>query len=357
MKLNKTYTTLLYTISLLLLAIPTRSAAEDDLDLSALMQPADSSKFLKDPEYFNWCNSVIKDNNGMYHLFYARWPKRQGFNSWLTHSEIAHAVATHPDGPYTNAETILRARPDKWDAITAHNVQVNRFGSKYYMYYTSTNSGNKHLPDSTLNKIGLTGYSHPLWNLLRSNQRTGVAVARSLYGPWKRKNSPLVTPRPPIYTVAVNPSVCKGGDNKYYMIVKGDNNPTPNRHLIQAVGHAPKPTGPFIFEKKPAFADIPTEDVCLWYDKRRKRFYAIFHAHGGNFIGMITSTDGLNWHKANHYIVCKKEIPLKDNTVLKVDRMERPYAYIEDDSIKMLSFAVKKGNDSFIVFFNCKQAN
>lgn len=36
---------------------------------------------------------------------------------------------------------------------------------------------------------------------------------------------------------------------------------------------------------------------------------------------------------------------------MKVDRMERPYVYLEGDEIKMLSFGIKKGNDSFIVFF------
>lgn len=107
-------------------------------------------------------------------------------------------------------------------------------------------------------------------------------------------------------------------------------------------------------ERKPAFSDIQTEDFCVWFDQKRGRFYTLFHAHGGNFIGMITSEDGINWEKAKNYQVCKKEIPLKDGTVMKVDRMERPYVYLEDGEIKMLSFGVKKGNDSFIVFFRCK---
>ncbi len=84
--------------------------------------------------------------------------------------------------------------------------------------------------------------------------------------------------------------------------------------------------------------------------KKRKRYYAIFHAHGGNFIGLITSEDGINWQKAKHYEVCK-EVPLKDGTVMKVDRMERPFVYVENGVPTLLSFGVKKGNDAFIVFF------
>ena len=121
------------------------------------------------------------------------------------------------------------------------------------------------------------------------------------------------------------------------------------------MGTSDSPTGPFVLEDKPAFADIPTEDVCSWYDKERERFYALFHAHGGNFIGLITSTDGIHWKKARHYVVCKKEIPLTDGTIMKVDRMERPFLYLENGKPTMLSFGVKKGNNAFIVFFNLKQ--
>lgn len=345
----------LYFVLLFLLSpIVVFPVEKDDLNLSSMMQPADSSFFFKDDNYYYWCNSVVKGDDGKYHLFYARWPKKNTFFSWLTRSEIAHAVSDMPYGPYKYMQTVLKSRPGKWDAISAHNVQVNKFDDRYFLYYTSTNSGDTSLDELMIDEIGRTGYSHKFWGLLRSNQRAGVAVADKLEGPWKRKDYPMVEPQKPIYTVAVNPSVCRGKDGKYYMIIKGDNNPGPKRYLIQAVGTSVNPDGPFVLESKPAFADIPTEDVCIWYDKIRERFYAVFHAHGGNFIGLITSEDGINWNKANNYVVCKKEIPMSDGTILKVDRMERPYVYLENGVVRMLSFAVKKGNSSFIVFFECK---
>ena len=82
-----------------------------------------------------------------------------------------------------------------------------------------------------------------------------------------------------------------------------------------------------------------------------RTYYAIFHAHGGDFIGLITSVDGVHWEKAKHYEVCKKQIPLKDGSIMKVDNMERPFVYVENGKPVMLSFAVKKGADSFIVMF------
>ena len=83
------------------------SQSPDDLNLSAMIQPADSSQFVRDSEYFNWCNSVIKDEEGIYHLFYSRWPRELSFFAWLTHSEIAHATSKKMTGPYQYKETEL----------------------------------------------------------------------------------------------------------------------------------------------------------------------------------------------------------------------------------------------------------
>lgn len=323
----------------------------DNLNLSALLQPADSSLFIHDKDYFNWCSSIIKEKDGTYHLFYSRWSKKLGFSAWLTHSEIAHAVATSPLGPYVNKKTVLTGRANHWDAITAHNVKVEKFGKKYYMYYTSTNSGNKILLPDTLKEIAKEGYSHPYWDLLRSHQRTGLATSMTINGPWKRKDTPIIEPSSPIKTVTVNPAIAQGPDGDYYFIIKGDDANSPRRRLIQAIGKSKSPEGPFQLSPTPAFKEIPTEDVSMWYDKKRERFYAIFHAHGGDFIGLITSRDGLTWNKAKHYVVCKKEILLKDGTIMKVSRMERPFVYIENDVPLLLSVAVQKGNDSFIVLF------
>lgn len=323
----------------------------DNLDLTSMIKPANPALFVHDSIYYNWCNSIIKDDDGTYHLFYARWPKSIGFFSWLTHSEIARSTANKPEGPYSMGETVLRSRSGYWDAITAHNVKVKKYKETYYLYYISTNSGEEVLSEDNLVDIGRTGYSHQFWPLLRSNQRTGVAESKSLSDSWERSDAPMIEPHGPIETVTVNPAICQGPDSLYYLIVKGDQKGVKPNRVIQAIGRSGAPQGPFYLESNPAFDDIPTEDVSMWYDKKRKRFYAVFHAHGGDFIGLITSEDGVNWQKAKHYEVCKKEVPLDDGTIMNVDRMERPFVYIEDDEPKLLVVGVKQGNDTFIVFF------
>lgn len=327
-----------------------QAQSTDDLDLKKLILPTDSCSFFKDKNNFNWCNSLIKDEAGNYNLFYSRWPKKFGFLAWLTHSEIARSTSKNMTGPYVPGETVLKKREGFWDNIMTHNVKVEHFNNKFYMYYISTNTGDQQLSQDKLIEIAQVGYSHPEWNLLRSNQRTGIAVSNNLDGPWIRQDTPLIEPHGPIKTVTVNPAICMGPDENYYMIIKGDDRQVDKGRLIQAIARSKTPTGPFILEEKPAFADIPTEDVSIWYDYTRRRFYGIFHAHGDNFLGLITSEDGVNWQKANHYEVCKKEILLSDGSIMKVDRMERPYVFIEDGIPKVLICSVQKGNDAFIVF-------
>ena len=39
---------------------------------------------------------MARDAAGLCHLYYSRWRLEEGFNAWVTHSEIAHAVAGQP---------------------------------------------------------------------------------------------------------------------------------------------------------------------------------------------------------------------------------------------------------------------
>lgn len=334
------------------------SQEKDDLDISSLLQPVDTTTFIKDSSWYNWCNSVILGEDGKYHLFYARFPKNKGFNSWLVYSEIVHAIGDNPYGPFKFYENILKPRKGYWDAINSHNVRIKKFAGKFYLYYISTNWNNidEKLSDSLLTAVSKQGFGHPLWMPIRNNQRSGVAISNSVYGPWKRLDKPIVEPYGPIKNVTVNPDVTEGKDGKYHLIVKGDDIKIDNYcRLIQAVGISNSPIGPFTLYDKPAFSDIPTEDATIWYDDKRERYYAIFHASGQNFIGLITSADGEHWEKANHYIVCKKELKLNNGRILKLDRMERPSAYVENGKLKMISFAAMKNGESFIVFIGVNQ--
>lgn len=213
--------------------------------------------------YYNWGSSIQKGKDGKYHLFYSRWKKEYKFTGWLTHSEIAHAVSDNPAGPWKYKATVLKGRgKGHWDAITAHNPKIKYFNGKYYLYYCATNMGEKEYSENDLIETAHTGYNHSNWKILRPNQRTGVAVSKSLHGPWQRMDKPLIEPSEPITTLTVNPAITKGKDGKYYLIVKGDK-PNEKRFIRnQAIAISDSPTGHFEIQPKPVIDYLDTYFNC-----------------------------------------------------------------------------------------------
>ncbi len=352
------YTVFKHSLSLLfLLSLGFMAMAQthpDQLFFKDRLQPLTGDNVFKSADYFNWCSSIIKGEDGQYHLFYSRWPKKYTFYSWLTHSEVAHAVADSPTGPWQYRETVLQGRgKGHWDAITAHNPKIKSFEGKYYLYYISTNLGDKDYNEQALIETARVGYSHPNWSILRPNQRTGVAVAKSLNGPWQRLDQPVLEPSGPITTLTVNPAIDRGKDGRYYLIVKGDK-PNESRFIRnQALAVSDSPAGPFAMQEKPVIDYLDTEDMSLWYDQVRDYYYAVFHAH--SYIGMVSSPDGLNWKKATESVLMHKTLHFANGNEIKPDRLERPFVYLENDEPRVLSLAVKEGDDAYIVFVPVKQ--
>gem|GEM_PF-866889 len=298
---------------------------------------------LVDPEWYTWGGSVIESDEGDFHLFYSRWPKKYGFLAWLTHSEVAHAVAARVEGPYRYVETALQCRgPNGWDAVTAHNPKIKKFDGRYYIYFCATRGA---FSEEELIETARVGYTHANWKVLRNNQRTGVAVAGSLNGPWIRSDQPIVEPAGPITTITVNPAVARGADGLFYMIVKGDK-PHETRFIRnQALAIGELPAGPFEIQPDPVIDSFDSEDCSIWYDPKRRRFYAVYHAH--THIGLLTSADGRSWRAARHHPIMTKQIGFDDSSIFKPDRLERPFVYTDRHGrAQMLFLAARSGNES-----------
>ncbi len=328
--------------------------APDDLNLKERIQPLSPDGIFRDPDYFNWGASIIKGKDEKYHLFYSRWKRKYTFAGWLTFSEIARAVSDSPLGPWEYKETVLKGNgKGHWDEITAHNPKIKYFKGKYYLYYIATNFGGRPYTDQDL--IATHGKSlndtHRRW--LRENQRTGVAVSNSIFGPWERTDKPLIEPSGPIGTLTVNPAIALGKDDKYYLIVKGDK-PNESRFIRnQAIAISETAIGPFTMQATPVIDNLDTEDISLWYHEKNNTFYAIFHAH--TYIGLMASHDGLNWRKAKNYEVTHKKIQLDKGSFLIPDRMERPFVFMENNQPTVLCLAIKEGDDSYTIFVPLKE--
>ncbi len=338
------------------LTAPVVWAGPDTLELTIASVPAASRAALVDgrsrghvtiyPDGYAWCPSVLRAEDGTYHMFHSRWPKSLGFLSWLTHSEVVHAVSDRPEGPYREIGVALPPTGDgRGDWFTAHNPKIKRFGDCYYLYFCQTR-GDSFAVNGEAKRVEMarTGYRHPLWkNEARPNQRTFVAVSDSLDGPWGVSAEPIIQPAKTITTLTVNPAVCQGPDGTYFMIIKGDKPQATGFVRNQALATAPAPAGPWAIQDKPVIDDLDTEDASMWYDQTRKRFYAVFHAH--TFIGLMTSVDGLNWERAKQYRLSPKEIRFDDGGVWKPERMERPFVLTDEKGRpEVLFVGCKKGD-------------
>lgn len=327
-----------------------KQCSKEELTLSDKITPINADNIFKDADYYNWCSSIIKGEDGKYHIFYSRWERSKTFFAWLTHSTIAHAVADKPEGPYTYVKTVIDFNKDQYNSkelLTAHNPKIKYFEGKYYIYFCSTHL-DEPVTDRELIETAKVGYSHEVWKPLRKNQRTYVASSSSLDGEWKIDRKPLLEPYGPITTLVVNPAITQGKDNRYYLIIKGDKPGTTRFERNQALAISTKPDSDFKIMDKPVIGDWDTEDVSMWYDKKTQRYYAVFHAH--TYIGMMTSVDGETWEKAIDYEVIPKSIPTANNgEPIIPDRMERPFVYTENDKPQVLSLAIKKGNDTYIL--------
>jgi hypothetical protein len=298
----------------------------DSLDIGAMIQPLPKHGIYRDEGFYCWGPNVIKGDDGRYYMAYSRWPEHTQSRGWLTDSEIALAVSEQAGGPYTHLGVLLRGRGSgHWDEMMAHNPKLKRFGDKYYLYHISSQRG-------------------PSRGHIRDSQCIGVAVAETIKGPYQRFDAPILTPRPPIYNVAVNPGITRMTDGRYLLIVKGDIAPKkPEERMpqrIQALALANSPTGPFYLLDQPAILDTDTEDASIWYDARRETYYAVFHAH--TYIGLIASENGFTWRQAKHYKVAEKRVAMKDGSVLLPDRMERPSVFIEEGEPRLLCLGSAK---------------
>ena len=323
-----------------------QNRSTDNLNINQLINPVDSSNIFIDPGYYIWCGSSILGEDGKYYLFYSRWPHGprvkdddslnqifDGFKGWQKYSEIAIAVSDKPTGPYKHVKTILKGNfnEQRWDRYTFHNPQVNYFNGQYYLYFISNSFNDNMHFSKTLTKEQLHWYKY------NCTQRIGMAssptIAGFLNGTFFQKPEHLIMPDSiKTYEVTVNPSVCKGPDGRYYMMYKSRKPDLGHMTFWMAVAN--KPDGPFSFYSEvSSSADMASEDPYLWYDKKRKRFYAIAkyfssksktNTEFGSLI-LLTSTDGKDWGLANSYMVSPKKINFNNGTEVILSNLERPF--------------------------------
>jgi hypothetical protein len=358
-------------------------ASSSEYNFPAMIKPVPPEAKFSDPDYFTWCGSVVKDTRGRCHLFYSRWPKKFGFNAWVTHSEVAHAIADCPLGPYRHVDVALPARgPQFWDGLVTHNPTVIQArDGKFYLYYMGTRGNDIHAvaPSNEYapslrdeNDLVEQARNHPLnWDF-RNNQRIGVAVADSPEGPWRRFDEPLIAPTPGFHDALCcnNPSVVEWcGDSaretapkpRYLMVYKavGENGPLPfGGPVVHCVATSESPTGPFEKHPNPIFVKegihFAAEDPFAWCDGQF--YWAIVKDMGGNFTGaskslaLFRSEDGYDWKPAKNALVTTIDIEWAEGNGQELLFLDRPQLYHENGKpVALFCAAMNAKADTFNV--------
>lgn len=301
--------------------------------------PAPVGGGYSDPDYWVWGVSVIQGEDGRYHMFASRWLKKLGFGKWVTNSEVVHAVADTPVGPYKTVKVALPRRgKEYWDGMCTHNPRVVKYKNKYLLYYfgntydfESPTVENKELPREN-------------WTAAWMNKRIGVAISESVYGPWKRLDKPVIEPRPGKWDASItsNPAPVVNDKTGEILLMYKSSEHGPQPPLLLGVAKATRPEGPYerlsdkpIFRfESPGKEHVDVEDPYVWWNG--EKYEAIMKDRSGEICGEegggihAWSNHGVNWKLFEKVKAYSRDVLWDDGTTSHQNHFERPFLLIED---------------------------
>lgn len=294
-------------------------------------------------DYWVWCGSVIRAEDGRYHMFASRWPKGISFSPhWVTNSEVVRAVADRPEGPYEFVEVVLPSRGgDAWDGKMTHNPTIHKSGDTYLLFYTGTNYPRPMpTPENPLPKSRDAVTSNRLKHLdARLNQRIGLATAPSVEGPWTRRAAPVVDVRPGKWDgcLTSNPAPCVLDGDAVLMVYKAVGKPVDL--LRMGVARAEHFDGPYErLTDGPIFDFDATndhvEDAFVW--RGPDGFELVMKDMAGGVCGEkgggihATSPDGVEWTVSDPPKAWSRRVKWDDGRETVQPHLERPQLLIEN---------------------------
>ena len=272
--------------------------------------------------YYVWCQAPIEDENGRTHVFFSRWSAKKGMGGWINSSEIAHAVADRPEGPYSVRGTVLAPRGSGfWDGTTCHNPHIKKVGNRYALFYMGNSNGKT------------------------DTKRIGLALADSLDGPWTRMDAPLLEPGA---TGAwddhctTNPSLVQHPNGQFWLYYKSWNTeeyrlgkPPVRGNRKYGLAISDQLEGPYRKHPQNPLLDFSDrgnnaqcEDAFIWHEdglfKAVMRDMGVFNHQYGLY---LTSHDGLSWSEpqmAYDQVRAYVDLPPAPKHLSKYGRFERP---------------------------------
>jgi hypothetical protein len=322
--------------------------------------------------YWVWGSSVVKAEDGRYHMFVSRWPQTWSMHpGWMMASEIVRASSDTPMGPYQFEEVILGARgAEYWDGRSCHNPRIIKHKGRYLLFYT----GITHPFDDPENTKDIP-LADPRVIVSRSNKRIGVAYADSINGPWIRADKPTFDTIPDSYCsfFTSNPSPIVHKDSSVTLMFKARQ----YRYVTDADTKALRKDGSMIglagqMEIGLAKADHYLGPYRLATDEpifTKDRFGTVedpyiwqspdgqYHMLAKDMTGDITGTphsgllahshDAMDWQLNEPPGSYTKNVTYEDGSTATLGQMERPFIFNDDDGRDYLFVAVMDGPGGF----------
>jgi hypothetical protein len=315
------------------------SKEEKEIAFVDRILPAPRDGGYQDSTYWVWGSSVIKGEDNRYHMFASRWSKKVNFGNWVTNSEVVHAVADTPVGPYKTQDLVLPSRgKEYWDGMCTHNPRIVKYGKQYLLYYFGTTYDfDQPTPENP--KV-----SKENWNIAWKNKRIGVAISNSVYGPWKRLDKPILEPREGHWDASItsNPAPVVNEKTGEILLMYKSSADASKPPLLLGVAKATNPEGPYErlsdepilrFETKDNNR-IDLEDPYVWWNG--DMYEAIIKDRTGELCGEegggihAWSKDGVKWELFKNPKAYSRHILWDDGTTSYQNHFERPFLLIEN---------------------------
>lgn len=284
--------------------------------------------------YWVWCGSVIRGEDGRYHMFASRWPQSLPFfEGYLRASEVVRASADEPEGPYQFEEIVLPARgPRHWDGMMTHNPTIHRSGKGYLLFY-----------------IGST-YRNP--RDCYGGIRIGLATSASVHGPWDRPDQAALEPRTGKWdsTVVTNPAPCVLPDGRILLVYRSN---TPHGLRLGAA-MAKDAHSPFV-----RISDEPiirfegnhfVEDPYIWqvgdhFEMLAKDWTGITGESGAGI--HASSRNMLDWELMPQPKAYSRHVTWADGITTEQGHLERPQLLLKDGHPTHLFLSTGDGPPGF----------
>ena len=316
-------------ICLAISACVNNKSEKTNISLNLLKTPVDGG--LKSASDSFWGGSVIKSDDGIYHMFASTFANNCGLGTWKFNSKIVHATSTHPLGPFLVKETVIPAM--------AHNPSIRKTpDNKFVLFFTGEQLADEELVSWCEN--GIT------YDTAYVNQHTRSCIinyieAESLDGPWSEPQTILDLSIIPNCSTNPSPLIMPKGEVMMYYRAYDPNETVKMRHLYVTKAQSYK--GPYNDQSIQIMEQL-AEDPFVWY--MNKKFHVLFNNKFYdplNTGGYATSTTGDKFEVQKP--LYSRIVNFDDGSSKEFLRRERPH-FLPIDNTRAVLYSGVKDNDS-----------